>query len=112
MILTMRFSKFLYFFSGKRIFLDSLANGNVYWFESGSYRLDTMLQTINNLPDRSNLNIFCKEKGFAIYVLAVHLMEAVRKAFLKRGYFLVIIGRGITGKGCKAVCNSISQGSI
>ena len=55
-----------------------------------------MLKTIENLPDRSNLNLFCKEKGFAIYVLdnfAVHLMEEVRMAFLKKGYVLVLIGK-------------------
>ena len=63
---------------------------------AGSYRLETMLKTIENLPDRSNLNMFCKEKGYAIYVLddfAVHLMEDVRKALLKKGYVLVIIGK-------------------
>ena len=54
------------------------------------------VKTIENLPDRSNLNIFQKEKHFAIYVLddyAVHLMEDVKNAFLKKGYVLVIIGK-------------------
>ena len=58
------------------------------------------METIKNLPDRSNLDFFCKEKGFASYVLddfSVHLSEEVRKAFLKKGYILVIIGGGITG---------------
>ena len=54
-----------------------------------------MLQTIKNLPDRSNLDIFCKEKKYAIYVLddfSVHLCPEVRSALLKKGYFLVVIG--------------------
>ena len=71
-------------------------NAKIHWAPKGSYRLETMLKTIENLPDRSNLNMFCKEKGYAIYVLddfAVHLMEDVRKALLKKGYVLVIIGK-------------------
>ena len=84
-------------------------NANVYWSESGSYRLETMLQKIQNLPDRSNLNIFCKEKGYAIYILddySVHLMDEVRKAFLKKGYILIIsqLSRKITG--IKKICKT------
>ena len=40
------------------------------------------------------------EQSFAIYVLddySVHLMLKVRQALFKKGYFLVIIGGGITG---------------
>lgn len=39
-------------------------------------------------------------KGYALYILddfAVHLMDTVREALLKRGYILVQIGGGITG---------------
>ena len=79
----------------KRVKLDPPSNAKFNWAPKGSYRLETMLQTIKNLPDRSNLDLFCKEKGFAIYVLddfSVHLMNDVRKAFLEKGYILVIIG--------------------
>ena len=44
-------------------------------------------------------NLFT-EKGFAISVLddyAVHLMPKIRQALFKKGYFLVVIGGGITG---------------
>ena len=40
------------------------------------------------------------QKNYAIYVLddyAVHLMDQVRTALLKRGYILIIIGGGVTG---------------
>ena len=88
------------FVLGKRIKLDTPHNANVYWSRSGSYNKDIMMETIKNLPDRSNLNIFCKEKGFAVYVLddfAVHLMDEVQNALLKKGYIPVIIGGDITG---------------
>ena len=67
------------------------------WSPSGSYRLEHLLQTIKNLPNRFNP---FTHKNCAIYVLdnyAVHLMPEVRKALRARGYILVIIGGGITG---------------
>ena len=68
-----------------------------HWGPKGSYRLEQLLATINNLPDR--FNIFSPANA-AIYVLddhAVHLMPEVREALWKRGYVLVVIGGGITG---------------
>lgn len=67
------------------------------WSPSGSYRLEQLLKTINNLP---NLYHPFTQKDYAIYVLddyAVHLMPEVRKALFQRGYILVIMGGGITG---------------
>ena len=63
---------------------------------SGSHRLEHMLKTTNNLPNRYNPFTL---KNFAMYVLddyAVHLMPEVRKALYTRGYILVIMGGGIT----------------
>ena len=67
------------------------------WSDSGSYRLNNMLEAIEHLPNRTNP---FTHQNFAIYVLdnyAVHLMEDVKKALLKRGYILVLMGGGITG---------------
>ena len=67
------------------------------WSPSGSYRLDQLLKTIGNLPNRYHP---FTQKDYAIYILddyAVHLMPEVRKALFQRGYILVIIGGGITG---------------
>ena len=67
------------------------------WSPSGSYRIDQLLKTISNLPNRYHL---FTQKDYAIYVLddyAVHLMPEVRKALFQRGYILVIMGGGITG---------------
>ena len=79
---------------GKRIKLEP--ESKVHWAPKGSYRLETMLKTIENLPDRSDMNIFNKEKHFGIYVVddyAVHLQDEIRQALLKKGYILVIIGK-------------------
>lgn len=65
--------------------------------DSGSYRLEQMLQTIKNLPNR-NRNPFTK-KDWEIYVLdnyAVHIMSEIRKALWDRSYVLVLMGGGIT----------------
>ena len=67
------------------------------WSDSGSYKLEQMLETISHLPNRNTL---FRPQDYAIYVLdnyAVHLQEEVRKALLKRGYLLALIGGGITG---------------
>ena len=67
------------------------------WSPSGSYRLDQLLETISNLPNRYHP---FTQKDYAIYVLddyAVHLMPEVRKALFQRGYILVIMGGGVTG---------------
>ena len=90
---------FYFLLTGKRIKLDGKEDLNIHWAPKGSYRLDTMLKTIANLPDRSNRNFFNKESGFALYILddyAVHLMDDVRKAFLAKGYFLIIIGKSFS----------------
>ena len=56
-------------------------NVNYQWPPSGSYRLEHILKTISNLPNRFNP---FTQKNFAIYVLddyTVHLMPEVRKAY-------------------------------
>ena len=68
------------------------------WAIKGSYRLEQLLKTIKELPNRKT-SIFT-QANYAIYVLdsyAVHLMPEVRVALWERGYVLVIIGGGITG---------------
>ena len=72
-------------------------NVNYQWSPSGSYRLEHMIKTIKNLPNRFNP---FTQKNFAIYVLddyAVHPMPEVRKTLYERGYILIVMGGGITG---------------
>ena len=72
------------------------------WAEKGSYRLPQMLETISRLPDRCNPYTGTRftGEGFAIYVLdnySIHIMPEVKNALLRRGYFPVFLGGGITG---------------
>ena len=67
------------------------------WAPKDAYRLEQMLYTISNLPNR--YHIFTP-KNYAIYVLdnySVHIMPEIKEALLKRGYVMVIIGGGVTG---------------
>ena len=64
------------------------------WAPKGSYRLEQMLYTISNLPNR--YNIFTP-KNYAIYVLDEVMLPEIKEALLKRGYVPVIIGGGVTG---------------
>ena len=68
-----------------------------HWAPKGSYRLETMLATIANLPNRYNM---FSQSNYALYILddySVHITDEVKKALLAKGYILVVIGGGITG---------------
>ena len=61
-------------FPGTRTHLNPPPGVHAHWAEKGSYRLETMLETIKNLPNRKNP---FTEQNYAIYALddyAVHLM--------------------------------------
>ena len=89
--------EFVFKGKGTRTKVDVPNTVKFQWSESGSYRLEHMLKTINNLPNRYNP---FTPKDFAMYALddyAVHLMPEIRKALYQRGYILVVLGGGITG---------------
>ena len=81
---------------GTRIKLNPPDGIKYHWAPKGSYRLEQMLATISNLPNR--YHIFTM-KHYCIYVLdnyTVHIMPEVKEALLKRGYVYIGIGGGIT----------------
>ena len=84
-------------FKSKRVRANvAVENVNFQWSPSGSYRLEHMIKTISNLPNRFNR---FTQKNVAIYVLddyAVHLVPEVRKALYERGYVLIVMGGCIT----------------
>ena len=89
--------EFVFKGKGTKITLNPPADIKYQWSVSGSYRLEHMIKTVNNLPNRYNP---FTQKDYAIYALdnyAVHLMSELRKALWNRGYILVILGGGITG---------------
>ena len=94
---TQIYAEFAFKGKGTRNKLDPPDGIKFNWAPRGSYRLDQMLKTISNLPNK--FNIFTP-KNYAVYVLddySMHLMPEVKEAFLKRGYVPNIIGGGITG---------------
>ena len=89
--------EFVFKGKGIRIHLQPPQGVHVQFAPKGSYRLDTMLQTISHFRNRSN-PFSCA--NFAIYILddySVHVTDEVRKAMLARGYILICIGGGVTG---------------
>ena len=89
--------EFVFKGKGTRITLNHPAGIKSHWAPKGSYRLNTMLDTIANLPNR--YNIFT-QSNYAIYILddySVHIADEVRNVLLAKGYILVVIGGGITG---------------
>ena len=89
--------EFVFKGQGKRVTVNVDESIKVQWCPSGSYLLKHMQKTIENLPNRYNpFNL----KNMAIYVLdnySVHIMPEIRRALWLRGYFLVLMGGGITG---------------
>ena len=86
-------------FKGKdiRIKLNHPKGIRSHWLPKGSYRLNIMLDTISNLPNRHNL---FTESNYNLYYLndySVHFTDEVRKALLAKSYILVVSGGGITG---------------
>ena len=91
------YPEFVVKWKGRRINLNSPDGMKVQWIDSGSCRLEHMLQTIENLPS-CNKNPFSK-KDWAIYVLdnyAVYIMLQIRRPLWGRGYVLLLMGGGIT----------------
>ena len=89
--------EFVFKGKGTRGHLNPPPGVNVQWAPKGSYRLEHMIHTIGNLPNRHSLFTL---KNYDIYILddySVHLLPDIRQALLKKGYVLVGIGGGITG---------------
>ena len=89
--------EFVFKGKGTRIKLNPPDGIKYHWAPKGSYRLEQMLATISNLPNRHHIFTM---KHYCIYVLddySVHIMPEVKEALLKRGYVYIGIGGGITG---------------
>ena len=89
--------EFVFKGKGARTKLNHSPGIKSHWTPKGSYRLNTMLDTIANLPNRFNM---FSQSNYALYILddySVHITDEVKKALLAKGYILVVIGGGITG---------------
>ena len=88
-----------YLFKGKgtRVKLSPPAKTKVQWAEKGSYRLQNLLQYVENLPAQPVALFPQKRVIFTLDDYSVHLDPSIQEAMYKKGYFLIIIGGGITG---------------
>ena len=76
--------EFVFKGKGTRITLNHPAGIKSHWASKGSYRLNTMLDTIANLPN--NYNIFT-QSNYAIYILddySVHITEKLQMLFWRK----------------------------
>ena len=89
--------EFVFKGAGKRVKVNPPAKTSVQWAEKGSYRLEHILKFIENLPTIPIA--FAPEKRcvFTLDDYSAHLPQEVEDAFHKKGYFLIVIGGGITG---------------
>ena len=89
--------EFVFKGKGTRTKLNSPEGIKYQWVPKRLYRLEQMLGTISNL---SNCHHISTMKNYCIYALddySVHIMHEMKEALLKRGYFYVGIGGGLTG---------------
>jgi hypothetical protein len=89
--------EFVFKGKGKYVKVSPPPGCSVQWAEKGSYRLEHLLKYISRLP-RQNATMFPQNRViFTLDDYSVHLHPSVEKAFFERGYFLILIGGGITG---------------
>ena len=89
--------EFVFKGKGKRVKLNPPDKVTIQWTEKGSYRLENALKYVESLPSIP-VN-FAPEKRciFTLDDYSAHLAPEVEEAFRKKGYFLIVIGGGITG---------------
>ena len=78
--------EFLFKGKGTRTKVNAPDGVKYQWSEKGSYRLEHMSKTIDNLPNRYNPFTPKSVAIYALYDYAVHLMPEFRKALWHRGY--------------------------
>ena len=83
--------------TGNRVKVNPPAETSVQWAEKGSYRLEHILEFIENLPTIPTAFAPEKRRVFTLDDYSAHLPKKVEDAFYKKGYFLIVIGGGITG---------------
>lgn len=89
--------EFVFKGKGLRVKVNPPNGVTVQWAEKGSYRLEHMVKFIERLPAKP-VALFPKRRS--IYLLddySVHLDPKLEEIAHKRGYFLIVIGGGITG---------------
>lgn len=88
---------FLFKGKGKNVKVKPPAGVNVQWSDSGSFRVNNMLDLIQTVPAYQNM---WNKNDCYIYLLddySAHLVDDVKKALRGRGWIQIVFGGGITG---------------
>ena len=89
--------EFIFKGKGIRVNINPPQGVNVQWAEKGSYRLEHLLKFVSTLKSQP---VLFRQAQYKIYTLddySVHLCPEVKAALYKNGYFLIVMGGGITG---------------
>ena len=79
------------------VFIGTADKPSVQWVEKGPYRLEHILEFIEDLSIIPTSFASEKRCVFILDDYSTHLPKEVEDTFHKKGYFLIVIGGGITG---------------
>ena len=89
--------EFVFKGKGIRVKVNPPEHATAQWSDKGSNRAEHVLKYIESLPTILIHFTPGKRRIFTLGNYPAHLVPEVEEAFFKKGYFLVIIGGGITG---------------
>ena len=89
--------EFVFKGKGLRVFVNPPGKVTVQWAEKDSYRVKHMLDYTNKLPTIPVVFSPSKRVIFTFEGYSANLPPEIERAFFRKGYFLLHIGRGITG---------------
>ena len=90
-------AEFVFKGKGTRTRLNPPEKMTVQWPEKGSYRTENVIEFVNRLPTiHTNFQPHNRDV-FTLDDYSAHLPPSVEKALFAKGYFLIVIGGGITG---------------
>jgi hypothetical protein len=89
--------EFVFKGKGIRVKVNPPGKVQVQWAEKGSYRLEHVLKYIERLPTIPTALFPAKRVIFTLDDYSAHLPVEVDDALIKKGYFPIKIGGGVTG---------------
>ena len=90
--------EFIFKGKGIRVKINPPQGVNVQWAEKGSYRLEHLLKFVSTLKSQPVLFSQAQYKIYTLDDYSVDLCPEVKAALYKKGYFLIVMGGGITGQ--------------
>ena len=89
--------EFVFKGKGIRVKVNLPERATAQWSDKSSYRVEHVLKYIESLPTIPIHFAPEKRRIFTLDDYSAYLVPEVEEAFFKKGYFLIIIGGGISG---------------